>query len=138
MRVGTSFIHAGKRSCVTYFVPVVVVVVVGRRRRRQPYIDENRCIPRVSVPFAGPLAAFNCLLFPRQMLAQDKLKCRDTCRSDFVSRHRTSRPACIACVPFAEGGVCALRRYPPYFPRGRPVGRPWDMVDINHRPLMNK
>ena len=37
--------------------PVVVVVVVGRRRRRrQPYIDENQCIPRVSVLKAGPLA----------------------------------------------------------------------------------
>ena len=49
-------------------VPVVVVVVVGRRRRRrQPYIDENRCIPRVSVLSAGPLATFNSLLFPRQV-----------------------------------------------------------------------
>ena len=57
MRVETSFIHAGKRSCVTYVEPVVVVVVVGRRRRRrQPYIDENRCIPRVTVLSAGPLA----------------------------------------------------------------------------------
>ena len=38
-------------------LPVVVVVVVGRRRRRrQPYIDENRCIPRVTVLSAGPLA----------------------------------------------------------------------------------
>ena len=55
MRVETSFIHAGKRSY--YFVPVVVVVVVGRRRRRrQPYIDENRCIPRDRVLSAGPLA----------------------------------------------------------------------------------
>ncbi len=62
-------------------VPVVVVVVVGRRRRRrQPYIDENRCIPRVSVLSAGPLATFNRLLFPRQVLVQDKLKCRDEVR----------------------------------------------------------
>ena len=57
MRAQTSFIHAGKRSCVTYFMPVVVVVVVGRRRRRrQPYIDENRCISRICVLSAGPLA----------------------------------------------------------------------------------
>ena len=72
MRVETSFIHAGKRSY--YFVPVVVVVVVGRRRRRrQPYIDENRCIPRVSVLSAGPLMTVICLLFPRLVLVQDKL-----------------------------------------------------------------
>ena len=56
MRALTSFIHAGERFSVAYIVPVVVVVVVGRRRRRrQPYIDENRCIPRVTVLSAGPL-----------------------------------------------------------------------------------
>ena len=66
MRAHTSFIHAGERSCVAYIVPVVVVVVVGRRRRRrQPYIDENRCIPRVSVLSAGPLACSSPnVLFP--------------------------------------------------------------------------
>ena len=57
MRALTSFIHAGERFSIAYIVPVVVVVVVGRRRRRrQPYIDENRCIPRVTVLSAGPLA----------------------------------------------------------------------------------
>ena len=75
MRVETSFIHAGKRSY--YFVPVVVVVVVGRRRRRRlPYIDENQCIPRVTVLCVGPLAASTCLLFPRQDLVHDKMKRR--------------------------------------------------------------
>ena len=64
MRVETSFIHAGKRSYVTYVVPVVVVVG-RRRRRRQPYIDENQCIPRVSVLSAGPLMTAISLLFPR-------------------------------------------------------------------------
>ena len=58
MRAQTSFIHAGERSSVAYILPVVVVVVVvgRRRRRRQLYIDENHCIPRVSVLSAGPLA----------------------------------------------------------------------------------
>ncbi len=57
MRAHTSFIHAGERYSVAYILPVVVVVVVGRRRRRrQPYIDENQCIPRVTVLSAGPLA----------------------------------------------------------------------------------
>ena len=60
------------------FLPVVVVVVVvgRRRRRRQPYVDENQCIPRVTVLCVGPLAASTCLLFPRQDLVQDKMKRR--------------------------------------------------------------
>jgi hypothetical protein len=59
-----------------YILPVVVVVVVGRRRRRrQPYIDENRCIPRVSVLSAGPLACSPPTSFSRcWFLIKDELE----------------------------------------------------------------
>ncbi len=92
-------------QCLYLHVVVVVVVVVRRRRRRQLYIDENRCIPRVTVLLAGPLAAFTCLLSRGRFLVNDKLKRRDECRilciegSDIPSLHAypSLRGACVHC-----------------------------------------
>ena len=51
--------------------------------------------------------------------------------------HRKIRHDYVACVPFAEGGACARRAYPPGFHGGRPLGRPWEMEDIIHHHLIS-